>query len=259
MNLFDEFELRKDFRKHFDNILSKNIGLKLLLLEIFCKGTAYVIGGYLRDIILQKESRDIDIIVDLDNIDLEEIINNSNLPSEQNRHKGFKIKLPKLDVDIWSIENNWAFKEKLVKLNSNDKLNSIAKGCFYNYDSLVINLHNYKYHIRNYSNFIKDNKLDILQKSPEYKQLNPTTHANILRAFYLKEMFDCEYSSNVKNYLKTKLGEIQDLDKDIYLTLYDVLNKYPKYKEYLSYEKIVESVDKIKKDNNIDNQLQLKL
>jgi len=259
MYLFDEFELKKDFRKHFDNVLSENTALKFILFEIFFKGTAYVIGGYIRDILNQKESRDVDIIVDLSHKDLDEIIRNSKSQFEVNRHKGYKIHFSQLDVDIWSIENNWAFKERLVKLNNDDKLGSIAKGCFYNYDSLVMNLHNYNYNISNYNNFIKNNKLDILQKVPAYKLLNPTTQANILRAFYLKEIFNCEYSSNTKSYLISKIGEIKDSGNDIYETLNNVLKKYPKYKNQLSANSIEQHVKDLFENNDIDNQLKLKI
>src|SRR5690554_2901132 len=155
-------------------MLNNEQAFKKFLYEIFVYGTAYIVGGFLRDIILKKESRDVDIIVDLSHELLIKIINESGVQYSINRHNGIKVNFDNLQIDLWSIENNWAFKNKLVKLNEEKKLESIAKGCFYNYDSLVINLHTLNMNIRYYSNFYETEKLEILQRKPLYKILNPT-------------------------------------------------------------------------------------
>ena len=61
------------------------------------------------------------------------------------------------EYDLY-LENDYG--EIYLKLNENDKLNSIAKGCFYNFDSLVINLHTFSLNIQNYTNYKKYNKLE---------------------------------------------------------------------------------------------------
>lgn len=234
--------------------LESNPKLKELLYEIFVYGTAYIVGGYFRDFLNNKESRDIDILVEVNNDKLYEIIYNSDIKYSINRHGGVKIYFEKTTVDIWSFENNWAFRNDLVKLNENDKLNSIAKGCFFNYDSLVINLHTYNLSIHNYSSFISEKKLDILYKSPLYKNLNPTKEANILRAFYLKKKYGIKYTLNTKNYLKQIIAEVRDNGLDIVNILEDTMNKYPKYKYFLSREDIVHCIKQLYKGNELDIQ-----
>lgn len=147
--LFEDIDIKKDFRTYFLMQMGRR-NLMPLFHEIFIYGAAYIVGGYFRDFLNNMPSRDLDIIVDIDNKTLVEIITNSKIDYRENRHGGVKLTTPSLEIDIWCIENNWAFKNHLVRLNDTDKLHSIAKGCFYNYDALVINLNNFSYNLRYY-------------------------------------------------------------------------------------------------------------
>lgn len=185
----ENIDLKKEFHNYFHSHMT-NEKIMPFFYEMFVFGTAYVVGGYFRDFINKKQSRDIDIIVDIENELLINLIENYKFSYQINRHGGIKITHNNLELDIWNLKNNWAFKNKLVKLNEDDKLNSIVKGCFYNYDALAINLHNFSYNMRLYKDFMESKKLNIVQERSIYKNLNPTIEANILRAFYLKEILD---------------------------------------------------------------------
>lgn len=252
--IYDTNEIKIKFKSKFDEVLLKHPSFKFLLYEIFVFGTAYLVGGFLRDIINNKEFRDLDIIIDLEHSKLIELITESNIDYEVNRHNGIKLKLTNTEIDLWSIQNNWAFKNKLVKLNENDKLNSIAKGCFYNYDALVINLHKYNFSIKFYNEFLDKKELDILQKSPAYKRLNPTVEANILRAFYLKKKMGVEFSNNTKEYLISKIGYINDKYGSAQSRLIKVKTKYPKYNLSLDNRDIQQFITELMA-NNQQNQL----
>lgn len=252
--------IKKDFRLTFSNLLNSDISLKSLLFEIFAsRGSAYIIGGFLRDIIQKKESRDIDIIVDLSHDKLIECINEVNLKYCINRHNGIKINFKNIQLDIWSIENNWAFKNNLVKLNDENKLESIAKGCFFNYDSLVINLHTLNMNIRNYINFLETNELDILQKKPLYKILNPTKEANILRSFYLRKLFNKKFSLNTRLYLLSKIAELRDKNLNPLEVLENKKKEYSKYEEILSKNDLNFYLLELENNNQINNQLILNI
>jgi hypothetical protein len=229
--LSENINIKKLFQTKFLSLLGEELVLKELLFNIFIYGTAYVVGGYFRDVLNEKESRDIDIIIDMDNVKLLDIITSLKFDYVKNRHGGIKFNFRKISVDLWSIENNWAFKNRLVKLNEKDKLKSIAKGCFFNYDSLVINLQNYTYNIQNYNNCLKTQTLDILQKSPVYKNLNPTTEANIIRAFFLKQKLGTDFSNNLTEYLVKKIACLSDQYTNGLEKIIAVKSKYPKYQE----------------------------
>lgn len=255
----DYKHIKSKFKLHFSSELNNNPELKFLLYEIFVYGSAYIVGGYLRDFLNSKDSRDLDIIIDLDNTRLLEIVKESKTKYTINRHNGIKIQFENIVVDMWSIENNWAFKNELVKLNEEDTLNSIAKGCFYNYDSLVINLHTFNLNIQNYSEYLVNKKLDILLKSPVYKNLNPTTEANILRAFYLKKTQKIEFSSTTKKYLIKKIGQFKDNGFEPLEILESVKAKYPKYQNFLSNNDITVFINELYLANQFDNQIYLDL
>ncbi|NOU19291.1 MAG: hypothetical protein HOO91_17170 [Bacteroidales bacterium] len=252
-------EIKDKFNLSFSELLNNNSSLKYLLYEIFVYGSAYIVGGYLRDLINDKSSRDIDIIIDLKHEKLLELLRDSNSIYAINRHNGIKIQYKNVEVDMWSIENNWAFKNNLVKLNDEKKLNSIAKGCFYNFDALVINLHTSNLDIKYYNDFIKNNCLEILQSSPLYKNLNPTTEANILRAFYLRKLYNIDYSSNTKQYLIKKIGNIRDRNKNSINKLLETKLKYPKYDNTLSNDDLYFYINELINSNEINNQFLLKL
>ena len=251
--------IKSKFKKKINEVLEIETSLKFLLYEIFVYGSAYIIVGFLRDLINDKKSRDIDILVDLNHNQLIEIISESKISYEINRHNGIKLIFNSVEVDMWSIDNNWAFKNKLVKLNENDKLKSIAKGCFYNYDALVINLHTQNFNIQYYKDFVINSNLEILQKSSSYKKLNPTIEANILRAFYLKKLFKIQYSNNTKKYLISKIGSIKDKNKDIVEVLINTKHKYPKYDSTLNENEIELYITELVKDAEINNQFTLNI
>mgnify|MGYP000908847970 FL=1 len=227
--------------------------LKKVIYDIFQYGTAYVVGGYFRDFLNNKDSRDVDIIVDIKDIKLIDIIQRTGCKYYQNRHKGIKLDLGGITVDLWSLENNWAFKNGLVKLNDNDKLKSIAKGCFFNYDALVINLKDYKYNAEFYLDFQNNGILDILQKTNRYKNLNPTPEANIVRAFYIKEKYNIKFSENLIKYIVLKTIALTDRYKNGLLRILNVKENYEKYQD-LDNVKLIRDiiflVDESKKTTN---------
>lgn len=242
----DVNQIKDLFKDNFTAFLDKNIALKLLLLDIFVDGTAYAIGGYFRDVLNGIESRDIDIIVDIKHELLIEKIILSQIKYDVNRHSGIKLTLDNgLEVDIWSIENNWAFRENLVKLNQEDKLNSIAKGCFFNYDALVINLNNYGFNIRYYKEFQKTKSLDILQRTPLYKNLNPTIEANILRAIYIKKQFNAIFTENTIDYLNNKVSSLHARYGTVTERLIEIKTRYPKYDKILLDDEIKTTINQI--------------
>ena len=213
----------------FRELLRKESCLKSVLFQILSEKTAYIVGGYVRDVFEGKESRDLDIVVDTPYDRIRDIVEAEACEKQYNRLGGVKLKLSHIDVDMWSFENNWAFKNELVKLNEKEKLNSLAKGCFYNYDALVVNMSNFSYNIRYYEDFVEKKELDILQKRAVYKNMNPTTEANILRAIYLNKRYGVSYTEHLKDYLFMKMLFLNDMYGDVIGRLMEVKKTYPKY------------------------------
>lgn len=225
--------IKNHFRSHFQQKMREESILSLFD-DIFELGEAYVVGGFFRDFIEEKEeSRDIDIIVDIDFTSLIKIINKYSLPYRANRLNGIKVKLNTIEMDIWTFSNNWAFKNNLVKLNLKDKLDCIARGCFYNYDGLVISLNDFSYNLRYYKGFKDKNTLNIFQEKSLYKILNPWTEANILRAIFIRNKFGSDFTEHTSYYLYKKIGYIQDIYGNVLERLFDTKKTYSKYDSLL--------------------------
>lgn len=219
-------------------ILALNPEFQHFVWELLVYGKIYIVGGFLRDIINQRASRDIDMIIDLPHNTIEDLLKKSILSYKFNRLNGVKIKLNDFEVDLWSIENNWAFKNDLVKKNEDYILSGIANGCFYNFDSIVFNINSKEFNASNYNNCAKSNTLDIIQKNVFYKKKNPTIEANILRAFYLQKEFGLNFSENCHAYLFSMLKFLKDQYGNVVDRLEVYKLNYKKYENYYSKEEL---------------------
>ena len=239
--------IHEELQAKFRALLDEEWSLRNILYQILAEGTAYLIGGYVRDVFEGVESRDLDVVVDIKKERLKGIIESDSCVKQFNRFGGAKLKLTNIDVDIWSFDNNWAFKNKLVKLNENGKLNSLAKGCFYNYDALVVNVSKFSYNTRFYETFLEERKLDILQKRAVYKNLNPTQEANILRAIFIKKKHGVTFTSHLKEYIYQKMLSLNDVYGNVVDRLVLVRETYPKYLS-VSAEDIIKTYEELKKE-----------
>lgn len=247
-------ELKKKFSSKFTELLLSNNNFKHFIYELLIKGAKfYIVGGFLRDLILEKPSRDIDIIIDLQHIEIINLINEYKLTHTVNRMNGIKLSLNNIQIDLWSINHNWAFENKLVSRNDNDILESIASGCFYNYDALVINGQSLNINVHYFNNMIETNTLDILRKNSNYKSKNPTIEANILRAFYLRYKYQLKLSTTCNAYIVYRIGYLDAHYGSAIERLFEFRHKYAKYFDILDYQKIDESIDycKINSDGQI--------
>lgn len=191
--------------------------------DVFC------VGGFFRDGLNNKEGRDLDIIFDCASDVLQEALDSNYLSYTQNHFKGFKLLLKK-DVDVWCIDNNWAFRTGLVTRKKNT-LKSLALGCFYNYDALVLNLRSGDYDIEFYKQFLSKNTLDFVVQDSKYIVENPSFHANFVRALYIKELTGCAFSSRLQEYLHYVASErIGYMPEDV-LKLLSKMREYQKYED----------------------------
>lgn len=239
--------IHEELQAKFRGLLDEEWSLRNILYQILSEGTAYLIGGYVRDVFESVNSRDLDIVVDIKKERLREIVDSDSCIKQFNRFGGAKLKLSSIDVDIWSFDSNWAFKNKLVKLNENEKLNSLAKGCFYNYDALVVNVSKFTYNTKFYESFLEEGKLDILQKRSVYKNLNPTLEANILRAILIRKKHGVSFTMHLKEYVYQKMLSLNDVYGNIVDRLMAVRETYPKYVS-VSAEDIVSTYEELKRE-----------
>lgn len=188
----------------------------------------YLVGGYVRDSLIGKDSRDIDILVDMPAFEIECCLKKESVSYRKNHFGGFKFFLGK-EIDLWSIEDNWAFKSGYVPALHQNMLHSIAQGCFYNYDSLVVNYNTLEYDLSNYIGFLRTKVLKIVIGENDYTWGNPTALANIYRALWISERTGAILSERVQDYMGSVLGEHIDASDNYLEILNSKLLEYPKY------------------------------
>jgi three-Cys-motif partner protein len=246
-------EFKKQFLISFQQTRAENQFLNSFIYETSLLGKLFIVGGYLRSIANQEIPRDLDIIVNIGQDKLDHIVETVFQNYHKNRMGGYKVSLDKIAIDIWSTENNWAFKERLVKNFEQNYVEKIGEGTFFNYDSLVIDLHSFQCNFKHYNTCAKANQLDIIQKNSNYKRLNPTREANVLRAFYLMEKYQLTLSEQLVSYIINTLNYSNDLYGNHTGKLLLTLVKYEKYQSILSHKRIENIVAKIYETLSKDN------
>lgn len=227
-------EFKRIFLAQFEKTREENPSLNKFIYEISLFHNIYIVGGFLRNVINGEKPRDLDLIVRMSKDELDDTVRLCFKEFAENRLGGYKIQLEKIAIDVWSIDDNWAFKKELVKNIEANYVEKIAEGTFFNYDSLVLDLHKFRSSFKHY-NFCAINKeLDILKKNSKYKKLNPTREANVLRAFYLRRKYGLSYSVQLRKYILEQLNYLSQVDQNYTFKLVQLLNKYQKYQDYLS-------------------------
>lgn len=166
-----------------------------LLKKLESKGDIVLIGGAIRDMIVFKQKpRDFDLIVMSANENL-----GDNLDSfivERNSFGGYRIKIDKLKIDIWSMANHWAFKNSYFDC----KIENLKNSVFFNFDAIYVNLGTGEYEAESFNNTIQENKLDIVLNE-KWVNLNPSHEINILKALIIRRRFNFKFSERLKNYM----------------------------------------------------------
>lgn len=168
--------------------------VKQLFDKLNVLGDIILIGGAIRDFSLDKTPRDIDIIIDTKETNFDQTL--KYFSYKKNRFGGYKISIEDIEFDIWSINNNWAFKERIFET----RFNNISKGTFYNFDAVTLNINTLDLDADLFLDAVRKKTLDITLEEDFIKQ-NPSPEVNIMRAFVIKKYWELEFSDKVTDYI----------------------------------------------------------
>lgn len=185
-------------------------------------GEVVIFGGMLRDLSLLGNDgfdSDIDLVIDTDNEDELDAFLQSWKPV-QNKFGGYRLKLSRWEVDIWSLKSTWAFKKGYVEDGS---FADLCKTTFFDWDGIVYNVGDGSIlAVDGYLDHINTGLLDINLEN------NPNPMGNIVKAFRYREKYGAGFSSRLAKYIYENL---EDFDPD-FISLYEnkshdrpVLNK----------------------------------
>jgi hypothetical protein len=219
-----------------------------LISELRKETEVYLIGGFIRNVLHGENIRDIDMILNAPIKQNQRILKLFPDNFKLNRLGGAKLKLSKVSVDLWSVNENWANKKNLIA-TEHIQINEIAKGTFFNFDSIVYSLNSNVLNCYYYNKCVTSRTLDIIKHVRKYIYTNPNRAANIIRALYLNEKYRLKFSSFLEEYIQIQMRSISFEHIDVLAYFSSVLKAYPKYGDYLSNEKLIDRIDRyIKKD-----------
>lgn len=246
-------EIIKELR---DSLLVENVVLSHILSKV--NSHKYIVGGYIRDYISKgQRGRDVDIMVEISRDRLQTILDGADVKYTMNHFGGFKF-FDSISVDIWSIHDNWAFRTNLVNASKKHMKRAISRGCFYNYDALVMDLSDCSYEVGPYESFLRTRVLDILQSDIRYRIENPTALANVIRALWIKSQYNCLFSDRLERYIDYVLEEYGQNRAQYQVFLNEIKDKYIKYSASEEiWETIVRYCDRKFNGEESDGQLQI--
>lgn len=183
---------------------SDDDSLNVFLNFICAEGELYLFGGAIRDVALNgigNFSSDLDFVFNGNNSKLKKLLSSYDI--KENKYGGYRIKISKFDVDIWALENTWAFQKKLVPF---DSVHSLLQTTITNWDSCLFSWNKKSLIISNdYLIHLKTGYLDVvLRENPN--QIGMLVR--VLRCFALKEAN--KFSCNLIDLVFENLQEYSD-------------------------------------------------
>jgi len=213
-----EYNIKKDFY----DVLSNYPQVNDLIKYLEAKSNILLFGGSVRDYDENRFSiipRDFDVVVDDLDENLEEIILMFGLAPQKNKFDGYKIRMNNLKIDIWKIQDTWAFKHNKVVYNSKKDLN---KTVFLNIDSIFYDLNEDKLIDERFVDIEKTDMIDIVLTS------NPFPELNLMRAFRFKYKYKLIFSNRLNEYLMNWIKNFENECEAINNLRKIELNRYNK-------------------------------
>lgn len=180
-------------------------------LELFQRlkqaGNLYLIGGVLREYRDKgaiQDLRDIDIIIDISRRSIWEGILETYRP-KRNNFGGYKLVCSALIVDIWPLEETWAYREGYVVCRPEEYVQSLPETVFLSLDAIVYDFNGDIWYDEKYLDAMNRRVIDVVLEK------NPRILLNILRAMVLKKRYGMRFSDGLRKILREQMEQESDL------------------------------------------------
>lgn len=185
----------KKLKTELLNFLNKKPPAEELFIDLLNVGSIYLIGGVLREYLDHnkiKELRDIDIVIKINSQNAWENILQKYCPT-RNKFLGYKFICSGFLFDVWPIEETWAFKNNVLKLDdSASYLEKLQDTVFLNMDSIVYDFSKNKWYKDKYDIAMKNRVIDVVLSE------NPQITLNLVRMFVIKNRYNMTISDELK-------------------------------------------------------------
>ncbi|QWV97760.1 hypothetical protein KP005_00235 [Geomonas nitrogeniifigens] len=182
-----------DIKKRVDDHFAKLVGLhpdfRALYNELLTSSELVLFGGAIRDILDDVKPRDYDFVVNKPSVPLDKLL--EKYSHKRNSFGGYKVELPNFELDVWLLNDTWAFRERYFEPNVRNLKDSV----FLNIDSILIELKNGTVFANGFEDAVSTNTLEIVFDK------NPMPSLCVLRAFVFEYKKKMNISQNLKNYI----------------------------------------------------------
>lgn len=228
-----------EINNKLENILKDNTQVDYFIEKLSELTEIIFFGGAIRDLYfdnINEKPRDLDIVLTSKrNFEQVEFLIKQ-FSHRKNRFGGYKLAINGLELDIWYLENTWAFQNKKLKMSEENLTRSVylsVDGVSYNYNRRMLN-------DNIFSNTNKKRIIDIVLED------NPQEELNLVRALIFKKKYKYELSRElVQKYIEYSFKE-NTFVKNLYKIQIDHYRE-----EKLTYKQIEEEVRLITNSNKI--------
>jgi hypothetical protein len=166
-------------------------------------GNVALFGGMLRDISLLGNAgfdSDVDVVVQPDsNQSLENVVRY--YPHERTKYGGYRVRLSRWSVDIWTVQSTWAF--TVAKVGP-PTIENLVHTTFFDWDAIAFDLKSREcFAIDGYVRRINDRILDI------NLERNPNPLGNVVKALRYCERYDAALSPRLSRYIQSNLEGVE--------------------------------------------------
>lgn len=157
----------------------------------------FIFSGVIRNFFLgEKNNRDIDIILG-NQVDFQSLLMDVDI--KENSFGGFKILHKNTTIDLWYLENTWAFKNDHMAVFDFALETKVPGTAFFNFSSIIYSVDDQMfYYTENFLTFLKDQQIDyVYEKNPNYKLC-------LVNTLYYSD----KYKLNIKDSLKKYIVDI---------------------------------------------------
>ncbi|MEH3112558.1 hypothetical protein [Pedobacter terrae] len=221
------------FFLHLDKIFEDEVKIPLNELQHYTK--VYLFSGLIRNYFLKvEEYRDIDIVLEKA-LDIDYFFGDRKIT--KNSFGGFKIFFNQSAMDLWFMENTWAFKNSHNTLNFQIREN-IPRTAFFNFSSIVY-LINWKkfYYTEHFLRFLKYRELDYVEPA------NANYGLCVVNTFYYADKYKLKITKRLME-LILKFHNSNRFDYDAIQTKHfgEVLYQYAELEKRLSQPEKIKTV-----------------
>ncbi len=193
---------------------------------------SYVVGGYVRDKLLNINSKDIDIATNMPFIKLKEIFN---YEEEYPEYFCIKFKLDDYDVSITTFRKELIYKEnKPIKIEYTNDLKEDIKRRDFTLNSLYMDINNNIIDLYNGINDINNKTINVIGDINVRLEEDKT---RILRALRFMSILDFKLSDELKEYINIHKDFIKEINYEKKKEELDKIFKTNGYKVFLNYIK----------------------